>query len=1275
MNTNSASEFSKNTSWTAEEEVHFSFKQKNSTDQNEKSTFAFEIDAAKHPAFFKLAKTNETISLVVLFSAFSMLMRKYTFQENIVINTPHLEGVENDPLHIPVSLHVDTNRSFKEHLKMCQETLKDLYSKQKSDLLSKGSTSNVLFIYENVHDKPLQNGVDFMFACAIKDDKLRVNINYDSSCYEAYFIENIITHFNACLEIFQKPDTFLNQVDIVSGEEENTIINLFNNTAKKYDSDKTLIDLFEEKVISNTDTHAVIYKGTKLSYAQLNNRVNTLADFLIEDYDLKEGECVGLMLERSDLWLISLLAIWKCGAVYVPLDLKLPVERRDAILSKTNANFLITDSDSMFELQEFTGNFIAVDIQVEFDDAAEVVFENKSNKEQTAYIIHTSGSTGEPKAIPIKHKSISDRMLYHVDYLELTNHTVLQFASISFDASLVEIFMALIAGNTLVIASEREKNDTNVLTKLLETHDVNVVIFPPSYLKILNKRELPTLQKIITTGEKASINDCIHYSQTKDVYNGYGPSETCIGASFYKISYDKKDFYENNSVPIGEPFANTTILLLNEDAKLTPIGLQGEICVAGVGLSDGYLNNDDLTAEKFITTSYLNGARVYKTGDYATFSNDGTLNFNGRMDSQVQLNGIRVELHEIEEAITTHNAVKNAVVIVHETVGKKQLIAFVETVTEINSETLKSYLSKIIPPYMLPNTFMYFAAFPVNNAGKVDVKTLKKQIKTSSKTTVSKEIIEPTTEYEKHITTIFEEVLLEKPFSITGSFFEYGGNSLKAIQVVSEVYKLTGITIDVRDVFDYSTPQLLAKHTENYNKKEEIISPVSNDTSIYDISFNQKRFLGFEKSFRAMSKGAPNNAFPGSFKLIGNLNVTAFEKALYHIVQRHESLRTLFVEMEDGELKQQVFDTAEKTFSYNYHDLTDEAAQKEKIEELLDVEDKTSIDLFNGPLLRIRLIKKSAEEHLLILVIHHIVSDGWSMNVLFDELFDTYNNFCQNKDATLKPLDIHYKEFAYWKNDKINKGELENSKEFWFSYLKDLTQALDFPHTVEATSFEIYNGFDHEILLDETFTQTLRKQAASYNTTIFTLLVAGLKLLIHGVTNKKDVAIASVNAGREHKALNNQIGYYANDTIFRTNMDASQTVSEYVHSIKKNILDVFSHQNYPYSLLVDQLEFAECPIGIGIENFTKVGNNVQMEGISLTTETTSVYKWFGRSFSFNFTEHEDTITLKVVYNSSRFTLQDSKEKANQYVQILNLLLEDDHQVLNDIINTVNTASS
>jgi len=1272
MNTNRASELSQHKSWTAEEETYFLFKQKNGTTTHEKSTHAFEIDAKTHPTFFELAKTNETISLVVLFSAFSMLMRKYTFQKNIVINTPHLKGVENDAMNIPISLYVDTNRSFKEHLKMCQETLKDQYSKQKREILSKGSTSNVLFIYENAHDKPLLNGIDFMFKCTMKEDKLFIAIAYNLTCYEAYFIEHIKAHFDTCLAVFQKPDTLLKEVEIVSEAEKNTIIHLFNNTAKKYDSDKTLIDLFEEKATTNSEKEAVIYKGEKISYAQLNNRVNTLAKYLKDECDLHEGECVGIMLERSDLWLISLLAVWKCGAIYVPVDLKLPVERRDTILLKTDTNLLLTHSDSMFELQEYAGNLIAVDIEIEFDDKEEVVFKNKSSKAQTAYIIHTSGSTGEPKAIPIKHKSISDRMLYHVDYLALTNHTVLQFASISFDASLVEIFMALIAGNTLVIASEREKNDTNVLTTLLETYDVNVVIFPPSYLKILNKRELPTLQKIITTGEKASLPDCIHYSQTKDVYNGYGPSETCIGASFYKISYNKKEVYETTSVPIGKPFANTTILLLDEDAKLTPIGLQGEICVAGVGLSDGYLNNDELTAEKFIQTSYLNGVRLYKTGDYATFTNDGTLLFNGRMDSQVQLNGIRVELHEIEEAIKTYNGVKNTIVIVDETDTRKQLVAFVETSTEIDSEKLKSYLSKIIPPYMLPNTFMYCDVFPLNNAGKIAMEALKKQIKTSSKTAVSKEIIAPTTDYEKHIVTIFEEVLLHKPFSITDSFFEYGGNSLKAIQVVSEVYKLTGITIDVRDIFDYTTPQSLAKHTENYTKKAAIIPPVFDETGMYDISFNQKRFLGFEKSFRAMSKDTePNNAFPGSFKLIGDLNVTAFEKALRYIVQRHESLRTLFVEI-DGELKQQIFETAERTFSFTYHDLVQDTNQQEKIDAIQDAEDKKSINLFKGPLLRIQLIKKSAEEYLMILVIHHIVSDGWSMNILFDELFDTYNNFCQQKEATLQPLAIHYKEFAYWKNDKINQGELDASKEFWFSYLKNLTQALDFPHTVKEESFKIYNGFDYEVLLDSTLTQTLRKQAINYNTTIFTLLVASLKLLIHGVTNEKDVAIASVNAGREHKELNNQIGYYANDTIFRTNMDASKTVAEYLNSIKRNMLDVFSHQNYPYSLLVDQLEFAECPIGIGIENFTKVSNNTQMEGISFSTESSSVYKWFGRSFSFNFTEHENTITLKVIYNSNRFKAEDAKEKANQYVHVLQLLLENDDRILKDIINSLNT---
>jgi amino acid adenylation domain-containing protein len=1275
MNTQSITETPQQSSWTSNEGTLFSFKQKNGISNNETASFQFELDADKHAKFYELAKTNDTIALVVLFSAFSVLLRKYTFQKDIVITTPHLANVESEPLQIPIALHVDTKRSFKEHLKMCQETLKVAYSKQQNDLLNKTAKSNELFVYENAHDTAKTTNIDFVFTCNKQADTISINITYNTACFDVFFIENTQAHFDVCLALFQQPDTILKTVDIVSEAEKNTIINVFNDNKKVYDSDKTLATLFEEFVQKSPEKEAVIYNGETLSYHEFNNRINVLANYLVDEYDLQMGDCVGVMLERSDNWLIALLAIWKCGGIYVPLDLKLPIERRDTILQRTETNVLITVSDLMFELQEYTGNLLAIDLEIDFDMAEEVSFQNKSNKDQTAYIIHTSGSTGEPKAIPIKHKSIADRTLYHNDYLEITNHNFLQFASISFDASLVEIFMPLSSGNTLVVASEREKNDTNVLVQLLETHNVQVAIFPPSYIKIFNKCELPSIQKIITTGEKASIPDCVHYAKTKDVYNGYGPTETCIGASFYKIDPEKSEFYKLHGAPIGHAFDNTTILLLDEDMKLVPNGLQGELCVAGLGLSDGYLFNKELTQEKFTTTSYLNGERIYKTGDYATYTADGVLLFHGRMDSQVQLNGIRVELHEIEQSIASHEAVKNAVVIVDETDNRKQLVAFIETITAVETDTLKNYLAEIIPAYMLPNLFIYFDEFPLNNAGKVDMTALKQQIHATTTAKATKEIIAPTTEYEKHILNIFEEVLLHKPLSITDSFFEYGGNSLKAIQVVSEVYKVTGITIDVRDVFDHSTPQTLAKHTENFSQKEVIIPEVHEESGIYDISFNQSRFLGFEKAFRMMSNGEePNNAFPGTFTLKGDLNVEAFEKALYHIVQRHESLRTLFVEI-DGELKQQIFDTADRTFCFDYHDVSQEADPKAKVDEYIEIEDKKSIDVYKGPLLRMRLIKKSENEHTLIMVIHHIVSDGWSMNILFDELYETYNNFTQGKASTLEPLKIHYKEFAYWKNDKINQGELDASKEFWFSYLKDLTQAIDFPQTIKEEVFNIYNGFGHEVILDEQLTERLRIQAIQYNTTIFTFLVGTLKLLIHAATDHKDIAIASVNSGREHKDLNNQIGYYANDAIFRTSVDTSINVATYVQNIKQNLLDVFSHQNYPYSLLVEQLKFAECPIGIGIENFTKVSNDTKMEGISFSTDISSVHKWFGRSFSFNFTEKEHTIALNLIYNSNRFTEADAKLRARQYVHLLRSILENESQTLQELIQTLNTASA
>lgn len=1256
--------------------------------EHEVLTFSEEVSEALNKFVIK----NQVTLPIFLQSIWGILLSRYNNSRDVVMGTivsgrpPEVKGVESMIglfiNTVPVRVRYEAHTTFTELLKTvrtdiscsgCYQyfNLADIQanSLQKQNLINHVFVSGNHSLSANMGQLAGKNQVATEFSLSNSegveqthydfcvyiqsDKKVSVSFDFNPNIYDKALVHNIAKHFrNLAEQALAKCTLKVDELHLLSGSEMSELWSL-GNPVSSLTKTPLLLQSFEKQAKSCPQKIALNYGEKSWTYQELSNEADKLSTYLFQSFGNIKQQKVAICLERSEFSVISLLAIWKVGAIYLPIDPTHPTERRKHILNENQVSIVLSQQEYIPLFEETNSQIIDVNEVIQSDAKYDKIVDENVSSKDIAYIIYTSGTTGLPKGIPVRHESIANRIAYHNQYLNISEKdNILHFSSLNFDASLVEILMALSIGATITIADASIKSNVDFLKNLVDNQQITVAIITPAYLKILERSPLPSLRTIISTGEAATLEESIHYAQTKQVVNGYGPTEACIGATFYTINPNKSaDYLTKGSIPIGKPFANTGVYLLDDQNRLVPAGLMGEICISGIGLTDGYINNSELTIKKFIKNPFATNEQnqiLYKTGDLAKWDlADGSLEYLGRKDEQVQIRGIRVELGEIENLLLKHHALTDAKVIaLQRENADKSIVAFIIENNVIDSSEIYQYLSLYLPAYMLPSQIVKVDFFPVTVNGKVDSKTLQ-QIAKAQQEMVEK--IAPQNELEKTIATHWKEILGTKDISINDNFFEIGGHSLHAIKLVSRLYKETKVKLEIKDIFAYPTIQRLAEYVKDKrHEKFEVINAIA-PQQLYPLSQSQWRIWVMEQ----LGQGANAYHISQAFRLSGNLNQLALSKAIYAIIERHESLRTRFLVIED-EAFQQVIEPENIPNIVSFQRLNANA----NIEEIIANEASHSFDLTEGCLIRINLYETTLNDSILVFTMHHIISDGWSCTVLLNEVVTLYNAFLRGENNSLAPLRIQYRDFAAWQKLQFESSWFKEAKTFWLKEFGGTIPMLEIPTDFKRPAYKNYQGKIAYGNIKVDAQKQIQALAREQNASMFMVMTAIVKVLLYRYSGQTDLVIGTPTAGRNHADLENQIGVFINVLALRNQINPTDNFNTFLQKFKEKILQAYQYQEYPTDQLINDLalgrDTSRSPLFDVMVSVQAAFSNDQLSMDGLVLEGMGVENLSSKfDLDFTFQEGPENLGIQLKYSTDLFTEQYALRMIEHLIALVN----------------------
>ncbi len=1136
------------------------------------------------------SQEHQVTLFMILMSSVKVLLSRYSNQKDIIVGTP-IAGRRHPDLEPQIGLYlntlairtrINTDSSFLDVLQAEKKQLLGAYSHQdfpfdkliESLNLSRDTSRSPLFdvmiVLQNQQQlsgfknresidgltisdydlDPESSQFDLSFAFVEKEG-LSLDISYNTDIYEESFINGIFSHLeNLFDQILVSPNIQVADIDLLTVVEKQNILIDFNDTKVDYPKDKTIVDLFNDQVEKTPDAVALVFEENKLTYKELDNVSNRLANYLLSNYNIEIEDLVGVKLDRSEWSIISLLAILKTGGAYVPIDPDYPQQRITYIEEDSNCKVTIDENIlKHFKKEENYSNVIP-DIVI------------KPNN--LAYVIYTSGSTGKPKGILVEHRPIV-RLVKNANYIDVcAGDNILGLSSFSFDGSTFDIFMPLLNGATLVISSKDIFLEVNKFGDLFTKQGITSFFITTALFNTLVESELESikdLKYILFGGEQVSVK---HVRRFKELYpkvklhHVYGPTENTTYSTYYPIN----EIQDNvQTIPIGSGISNSTCYILDDNHSPVPIGVIGEIYLGGDGVARGYLNRDDLTSEKFVPDPFAKGERLYRTGDLARWTPGGSIEFIGRKDTQVKIRGYRIELGEIESILLSQPEIQQAIVIVKKQKVGPVIVAYVVIDSELNEQELRSNLSKELPVYMLPNYYVTLDTIPLTINGKVDKKSLPE---ITEGNTITHKYIAPRTALEEKIAAIWQDVLHQDKVGVTDNFFELGGHSLMISQVINRINKKMDKSISYSLFYNNPTIEKLC-----YALKDQEFLPINRATEsdFYPTTPSQQR-LWFLSQFETDTQAYH---ITGAVTLEGNIVVENFTRAVNYVVDRHEILRTYFKNNEKGILEQYIIPIADFDLNLPIEDFSESASPDQSIREYIKEEQTKGYDLATGPLLRASLLKREHNSFVFFLSMHHIISDGWSIEILTSEIIQVYRQLQLGEVLTLPELPIQFKDYAVWLAETNTISSQKESKEYWLNAFQGELPVLDLPSFRKRPLIKTYSGnvlihnYPEEVL------SKLKQFSQQQQVTLFTTLMSAVKTLLSRYSNQKDIIVGTPIAGREHPDLESQIGLYLNTLAIRTEFDEKDSFLDALKKEKQCLLEAYSHQDFPFDTLVEQL--------------------------------------------------------------------------------------------------------
>jgi amino acid adenylation domain-containing protein len=1039
-----------------------------------------------------------------------------------------------------------------------------------------------------------------------REGKYIGHIDYSTDLFERDTIERMAGHYQRLLEgIVADPDQPIATLPILTETERHKILVEWNDTAADYPKDRCIHELFEEQVERIPEAIAVEFEDRQITYQELNRRANQLAHHLI-GFGIGPEKLVGICVERSIETVVGLLGILKAGGAYIPLDPSYPEERLRFMIKDAQVSVLLTqttivenrgwriengnrgekdgrstsqDGDPQSSILNFRVRAVYVD-----SDWPLIAQQKEDNprspvhSQNLAYVVYTSGSTGKPKGVQIDHRSVINCLHSLGERLEFTDRDVLlALTTISFDISVLELFLPLVTAGKVVVASRDQPVDGRALARLLANSRATALQATPSTWRLMIEAGWDGSPgfKILCGGE-AMPQDLAQKLLTRGkVFNLYGPTESTIWSTLHKVESAE------GPVRIGRSIENTKTYILDSYLQPVPIGVHGDLYIGGNGLARGYWNSPETTAECFIPESFSGeeGTRLYRTGDRACYRPDGTIEFLGRTDNQVKIRGHRVELPEIEAILSQHPGIKKCAVLAvngrpsddhPNSRTQTGLFAYYIASSEKPVEAeLRSFLKQRLPDHMIPSEFVPMETLPLTHNGKLDHHALVTVAYTQPE---NPGLIEARTEVEELVVQTWREVLNINDLSVHDNFFEVGGHSLLGTQTVARLSEAFDREIPVSALFNAPTIRGLSAEIEKLlpggpTPTLPSIVPAPRD-GLLPLSMNQEHLWRLEQ----MVPGTSFFNMPYVYQLSGVLNIPDLEHALRDVIRRHEALRTVFTET-DGrpiQIVKEPFD-----FQLPCIDLRGESADEisGQAASFILQERQTPFQLESGPLLRAMLLRLTDAEYLLLITLHHIIGDDWSMQVLVDELMTLYDCFSRKQVPSLPGTSIQLADYAFWERRLLDHGWLDAHQSYWEEQLAEPLPPLILRHNKNRLGADrlTFRRWREPIQFDENLMTRVRQFCCENGYTPFMVLVAALAVLIHGMTGESDVRLGTFIANRRRET-DRVIGHLANTVVLRIPVSPEQTLRELLHEVRDTVLGALAYQELPFEYLVQLLE-------------------------------------------------------------------------------------------------------
>lgn len=1112
------------------------------------------------------------------------------------------------------------------------------------------------------------NDIDIHIYDINDSGNLSISYDYLINKYTSEDINHIHNRIvNMINQVLANINISTNDIKIITEKEKNVIIHDFNNTTRNYPRNKTIINLFEEQVKKVPNNTAIVFEDKKLTYKELNDRANSLADYLQKN-NVHENEIVSIFMDKSLESIIAILAILKCRCAYMPIDIDYPLERINYMINNSNSNMILTLQTLKHKISSFS-NILCVDLN------NEIIYNTKvsnikinSSSDDLAYIMYTSGSTGKPKGVMVSNRNVV-RLIKNTNFITfMRNDRFLQTGSIVFDACTFEIWGSLLNGYELYIIKKQDLLDPYILENYLIKNKITILwITAPLFdqLSEQNPKMFNTVRVLLTGGDVLSpkhINSVKEACPNLTIINGYGPTENTTFSTCYTIS---QKF--SSSIPIGYPIANSTCYVVSKNQQLMPIGTPGELLVGGDGVSKGYLNNIETTNSKFIPNIFGNGL-MYKTGDLVKWNSDGSIDFIGRIDNQVKIRGFRVELSEINLAVQKFNNIKECVSIIKEINGEKVICTYYASTENIDISELRAFLKEHLPNYAIPSYFIKLDTLPINTNGKID----KNKLPEPQNKNIKKDIISPKNETELKLINILKKLLKADTISVDDDFFEIGGDSLSAINLIAHIQKEFKVQLFVKDIMDNSDISALADlivkkaNSSDYPK----IKPIPK-ADYYETSSSQKRIY-------LTTKLAGENSLvyniPGGIILDGNINIDLLNKCIKTLIDRHESFRTYFT-LNNETLVQKVLENVD--FKLN-------VIENEEFENLdkLFKEFVKPFDLSQAPLFRAEYIKFTNNKKALFIDLHHIIADGLSLSIFLDELCKLYNG------ESLSKLSITYKDFAKFQNDIINNGQLEQAENFWLNQFNDDIPILNMPTIATRPAVQSFEGKKIYSCIDSNTYKKIEKMSKDIGVTPFMLLLSCYYVLLSKYTSQDDIIVGTPIVGRNLYDTYNLIGMFVNTLALRHSVDDNLSFKDFVLNIKEFVLEAFKNEAYPFDELINKLNIKRDTGRNPLFDTMFIYQNEGYKELNFKDITAEYFipdtKISKFDFSLEAIQQKDRIDINVEFSTKLFTQEFMTQFCEHYLIIINTVLdncnikisnicmlsaEEKHKILYDFNNT------